>query len=130
MTGDGGWTLAAWIEHSETHRKADKRLHKATERELRREIEHLRELHALQASMNEIHFGQLNENASRTIEERGHFVSVEAYEPWREIVQKYMARSAGKDAGSATAIHWVVTGVSVLVGLVGMLLAVLARPGS
>jgi diketogulonate reductase-like aldo/keto reductase len=128
VTGDG-WTLETWIAHVTQLRATDERLHASTVDMLQREVEHLRELHALQAATNEIHFAQLNENAKRTIEERSHFVSGEAYEPFRDIVLKYMASESGKQSGSATAIHWVVTGVSVLVGLVGMLLAVVSGLG-
>lgn len=104
-----GWTtdtLKAWVD---------------------REVAHLRDLreadlkyHAQVQKNNETHFLQLNENAKRTIEERGHFLSVEAYEPFRDAVAKYMATGEGKTTGSDITMGKIVTAISVAATLLGL----------
>jgi len=46
------------------------------------------------------HFEQLNENAKRTIEERGHFVSIEAFDPFRDRVNQQLDTQEGQAKGS------------------------------
>jgi hypothetical protein len=93
---------------------------------------HYRELRAtdqraieLVQKYNDSHFLQLNENAKRTIEERSHFVSVEAFEPFREQTNKQLNVKYGEDTGTSQAIAWVIAGSGVLFGLVGIGIAVL-----
>lgn len=67
------------------------------------EIAHLRELRGtdqeaigLALQNNKERLDHLNENAKRTIEERSHFVSVESFTPFKEMVEKTFNQSLGK----------------------------------
>lgn len=69
----------------------------------------------------DIHLLQLNENAKRTIEERGHFLSVEAYEPFRDAVAKFMATSAGNFQGSQITMGKIYAAI----GAVGVIISII-----
>lgn len=95
---------------------------------------------------NQQHFKQLNENAERTIEERGHFVSIEAFKPFEEnvikqltdirsrldignptiaTIEQKLAASAGRAMGSDKTVLYVVMATNFLFSLAGILIAVL-----
>lgn len=120
MDGEDTWRLL---------RDADQRL--ADEREQHRA--QLREADMQLATERDkaygIHFRQLNENAARTIEERGHFVSVESFDPFQKQVLAFMAREGGITRGSDRAIAWAIAGMSTLIAIVSIVVGViLASP--
>ena len=87
---------------------------------------HLRELREadqkaldLVAKNNAQHFEHLNENAKRTIEERSHFVSMEAFTPFKEAVNKSLSERDGKGFGLSQ-------GWAILIGAVGLLCGVVS----
>jgi hypothetical protein len=112
------WTLSAYIAHNEAMNRATVELAEMRDR-------HLAEMRALEQKYNEVHFLQLNENAKRTIEERGHFVSVEAYAPFRDQILKFINATGGQERGSDRTIAYLVTAVSVLVALASLAVALL-----
>lgn len=101
---EGGWSLGAWIEHAKVQREADLRYLEARVEMLQAEVTHAREMTALQKEMYDGHFEHLNENAKRTIEERGHFVTKEAYEPTVAAFMKYMAKHEGQQSGASNTV--------------------------
>ena len=87
---------------------------------------HLRELREsdqkaldLVAKNNAQHFAHLNENAKRTIEERSHFVSMEAFTPFKEAVEKSLNQGEGKTFGLSQ-------GWAILIGAVGLLCGIVS----
>jgi len=109
----------AW-KYTKALHAADQKL--ADERELhKREIDVLNKRYEdLLKETNEIHFGQLNENAKRTIEERGHFPSNEAYEPFRDYVMKYITAHEGISSGVDKSINLFIKANTVILGLIGL----------
>jgi hypothetical protein len=109
-----------------------KRLQKAAERDLywfeklldERE-KHRIELRKIDNDAKELerrnvseHFHQLNENALRTIEERGHFVSREAYDPFaKQVLETLSAIAAGK-RGAQDSIGWIVGAIGLIATIV------------
>jgi hypothetical protein len=87
-------------------------------------VTHLRELREadqkaldLVAKNNALHFETLNENAKRTIEERSHFVSREAFDPFEKAVLTFINESRGKGQGLNA-------GWGYLVAAIGLALAI------
>jgi hypothetical protein len=109
----------AW-KYTKALHDADAKL--ADERELhRREIDSLNKRYeSLLKESNEVHFEQLNENAKRTIEERGHFPSNEAYEPFRELVMKFIASHEGVSSGIDKSIALFIKANTIILGLIGL----------
>lgn len=95
-----------------------------------RDFDHFRELRkadqkALDLALqnNKERLDHLNENAKRTIEERSHFVAKEAFEPFRDNVNKKLANDEGSDKGVTNTIAYIVTAISLAFGVAGMILA-------
>lgn len=105
-------------------READQRLADAREEAHRALRDADQKALALIRESNKDHFDQLNENAKRTIEERGHFVSVESFEPFQNQVLEYMARSSGASAGSDRLLSWVVAGVMAVIAAASVAVAI------
>lgn len=93
-----------------------------------RDFAHMRELRqadqkALDLALqnNKERLDHLNENAKRTIEERSHFLSVEAYEPFRDMVVKFMATQTGVTQGSEITIGKIYAAIGASVAVIGIL---------
>lgn len=97
------WEVKELKEHYDELRELDRRLYNAVRKNY------------------EDHFDQLNENAKRTIEERSHFVSYEAFEPFKELVVKYMATQEGSSQGSRLTMGKIYAAI----GAVGVILGVI-----
>lgn len=106
-----GWTVDTLAAHWMELRRLDEKLY--DEREI-----HLREMLGLVAKFNDSHFAQLNENAKRTIEERGHFVSNEAFGPFKDAVLEQLAAQAGGTKGVDRFVGWAVAAASITVAIV------------
>ena len=76
---------------------------------------------ALALQRTDDHFSQLNENARRTIEERSHFVSVDAYEPFREQVIKQLTLQLGQTQGSDITIGKIYAAIGVVGAILGVI---------
>jgi len=113
----------AW-KYTKALHNADEKL--ADERELhKREIDSLNKRYELLLKeTNEIHFKQLNENAQRTIEERGHFPSNEMFEPFRDQVMKFISTHEGSSSGVSKTIGYLVIINSAILGFLGIGLVV------
>jgi hypothetical protein len=72
----------------------------------------------LLAKNNALHFEQLNENAKRTIEERSHFVSREAFDPFERLVLKYIDENQGKVSGRSKDWGTIVSVATFLMALI------------
>lgn len=107
-------------------READRDLANAREQHHRELREADRMLHAAQKEAYGDHFDQLNENAKRTIEERGHFVSIETFEPFQQQLNKFMATSGGVTKGIDRTIAWVIAGTGIFVAVATIVVAWLA----
>jgi hypothetical protein len=103
-----GWTMRTLYIHFSELRKADERAI------------------TLAQTNNQQHFEQLNENAKRTIEERGHFVSNEAFEPFRDSVTKQIAAQTGSTTGTDKTVSYVISGIGILFGIAGIAIALLS----
>lgn len=119
------WTLEAWIEHAKALRAADQALIEV-HWELDREREqHQRELAETERRYNSAHFHVLNENAKRTVEERGHFVSKDEFDPFRDAVLEYQARRSGTREGGDRLLSTTIAVAGFLFGLTGIIIAVI-----
>lgn len=76
--------------------------------------------------MNDIHFAQLNENAKRTIEERGHFLSVESFEPFKDSVLSQLHLKSGSSRGVDKTISYLIIINSVIFGIIGILIGIIS----
>lgn len=130
MSGDDYWTLRSWIEHQQEVRELERRLRLSEHDLVSERLDHVREVMENRDETNQIHFHQLNENAKQTIEERGHFVSREMFDPFRDQVLQYMHAERGKQKGSSNVVAWVVSAAGVLFGLIGIFLAIWTRLAS
>lgn len=108
-------------EHFRELRAADKEIAAERERHWRELREADVRYQALQQLSNDAHFAQLNENAKRTIEERGHFLSVEAFEPFRDTVTKQLAAAVGQSRGLAQLVGWLFGAVGLTIAAVSLL---------
>lgn len=97
------WTISTLKEHYDELRDLDRRLYDAVRKNY------------------EDHFDQLNENAKRTIEERSHFVSYEAFDPFREIVVKYMATQEGTSRGSRLTMGKIYAAIGAVGAVLGII---------
>ena len=103
-----------YAKHNKALRKADQELLKVREKHLRELREADLSYHKLQTEMNKVHFDQLNENAKRTIEERGHFLPVEVFEPFRDSVTKELASRTGGIRSTEKTLYYIITAISIL----------------
>lgn len=111
-----GWTVDTLKQHTDSELRHAVEI-RALDRGHFAEIQKLeRELREAKEKYDDSHFAQLNENAKRTIEERGHFVSIEAYNPFQRQVLDALSNGLGQKAGAREVIAYI-TGVG------GLLLA-------
>ena len=71
-------------------------------------------------TFNASHFAQLNENAARTIEERGHFLSVEAFNPFKDMVLTALNREQGRSQGTAAIVGYIIGAAGAVSGILGL----------
>lgn len=119
------WTLPAWIQHTEDLREMDRQI-----AEINRL--HQREVAEMERRYNATHFEVLNENAKRTIEERGHFVSVEQFKPiidgMQNQINTLITRAAavkGQETGGDKLQANLIAVAGFLFGLIGVGLAII-----
>jgi hypothetical protein len=120
-----GWTPDTLKEHLEAKIAALHEIDKVRSehaKELRAQDEQAR---LLAREAMDAHFLLLNENAKRTIEERSHFVSQEAYEPFRERVSDELSLRQGHTSGTASVAYWLIAVTGILIGLGGLLYGLL-----
>lgn len=113
-----GWTVDTLKEYLEARLQASSDLSSAR-------LSHLMDLRAadvlLSASKekyDDAHFEQLNRNAERTIEERGHFVTHEANDPFMKQVLEYMAGGAGNRKGVQEVIGYVLAAAATIIAII------------
>jgi phosphotransferase system glucose/maltose/N-acetylglucosamine-specific IIC component len=92
---------------------------------------HQREVAELERRYNQAHFAVLNENAKRTIEERGHFVSIEQFKPVVDAMQSQVnsliagaAALQGQEKGGDKLQANLIAITGFMFGLMGIALAV------
>lgn len=117
------WMLDALASYIDQRFSDDEKLADLRETYLLRLREADQRYMELYEKFTDHHFAQLNENAKRTIEERGHFVSVDTFDPWREEVTRTLAAMGGSTKGSDKMVAWAIAALGIAIGVAGVVIA-------
>jgi len=117
---DGTWTTDQLKELMDVKFESVKEI--ANIREQHRQDIRAADQEALRLSLenHKEHFERLNENAARTIEERGHFVSHDTFDPFRESVQEQLAIARGRSGGVSMSAGVLVGGLAALTTVISI----------
>ena len=116
-----GWTTDTLKEYFEAMVKANADLSQARLNHLLDMRRMDSELRLAKEKYDDTHFAQLNENAKRTIEERGHFVSIEAFQPFQRQVLDALASGIGQKAGAREVLGYLLGASGVIIAAVALL---------